>query len=364
MQLLADELEHIDIEPVPPAPAVVRRVSRGWIAVLIVAAVVLGILVAVPGRTALIKAGFRHADRVLITGRSLALEQQRLLGELVTRSQTGDAARLRQAEDRLREELAARYAEMRRSLRRDWRLRLDDQTDRFRAAVQRTLEPPVGDPAIASEAEYRARSLRERWRIAKPSPAADGLRSVDADLAALQRYTDRPTGVRLIIGSRDGFADLDLDASTRVDHHGSYPEGWDQPPVARTLPGSPVAAAGDLVAWVESGPAPVTHVTDLSDGADVATVPLWGTLGSFSPDGRRLALGSERSLVVLDVATGRVDHVPVTQLDHRPTWDPSGRFLFFQAGRIGGWDATRRQPIPLRLPDLPAGWTLLAALEA
>lgn len=363
MQLLADELEHIDIEPVPPAPAVVRRVSRGWIAALLVVVFVLGAVVAVPGRTALAKAGFRHADRILVTGHTLALKQQRLLGELVTRSQTGDAARLRSAESRLRRELAARYAELRRSLRRDWRLRLDGQTDLFRFAVQRTLEPPVGDPAIASEAEYRARSLRERWRIAKPSPDTDGLHSVDADVAALRRYTDRATGVRLIIGGTDGFADLDLDASTRVGRRGPYARP-DQPQVARTLPGSEIASAGDLVAWVEPGPAPVTHVTDLSDGTDVATVPLWGTLGAFSPDGRRLALGSERSLVVLEVATGRVDHVPVTQLDHRPTWDPSGRFLFFQAGRTGGWDAARRQPIPLRFPELPTNWILLAALEA
>ncbi|MEY2475440.1 MAG: hypothetical protein QOG87_755 [Actinomycetota bacterium] len=478
MQYLArDELEHIDVEPVaPPAAPRRRRLSRAWIAALVVLAVVLGAVVALPARTELAKAGFRHADRIFVIGHSLSLQQQRLLGVLLSRSGTTDTTPMRRAEDRLREELRDRHAELRRSLRRDWRLRLDSQTDRFRAAVQRTLEPPVGDPAIASEAEYRARSLRERWHLAKPTPDADGLHSIDADVAALRRYVDRATGVRLVIGGPDGFTTLDLDRSNLREHRGpglgtdapvtrmvagdgwlagsdrglqgwtiaerldeplaalgtgvpfpsdrrdtlhmwatnlhsvrevdattgdvvagpyflpvdgtleSYrvagvatsgivivrqadprtTEVWDpeQRRVVRTLPGPAVAVAGDLVAWVENGPALMTHVTDLSDGTDAAAVPLWGHVGAFSPDRRLLALGSERGLVVVDVASRRVEHVPVTRLENTPTWDPSGRFLFFQAGGIGGWDAERHEQFHLRLPDLPAGGVLLAALAA
>jgi hypothetical protein len=388
-----------------------------------------------------------------------------------------DEARARRAEDRLRDEIRGRYAELRRSLRRDWRLGLDGQTDRFRAAVQRTLEPPVGDPAIASEAEYLAGSLRARWHFDKPAPDPDGLRSVNADVIALNRYVDRPTGVRLLIGSSDGLIDLDLDASRRVEHRApgigtdapvtravagagwigisdrgrqawtisdrlegalaplgtgiplpshrsstlffwsnlhavSEVEGttgnvvagpyflpvdrqqenyrvigvatsgivivrhagptstdvWDPEHrrAVRSLPGSAIAVAGDLVAWVENGPAPMTHVTDVSTehGTDVAAVPLWGDVGAFAPDRQRLALGSARGLVVLHVPSGRVEHVPVAQLENTPTWDPSGRFLFFQGDKVGGWDAARHEAFTPRLPALPAGWILLAALNA
>lgn len=471
MHQLADELEHIDVEPaVPPAPPVGRRLSPRWTAALIVAALVLGGVTAVPARTALARAGFRHADRILVTGHSLALEQQRLLGVLVTRSETGDRARMRRAEDRLRDELADRYAELRRSLRRDWRLRLDGQTDRFRLAVQRTLEPPVGDPAIASAAEYQARSLRARWDVTKPAPDTGGLHSVDAEVAALQRYVDRPTDVRLIVGTRDGLTELDLDASRRRDrvvpglvvdapvtrlvagpewvaisdrgqqgwaltdrldrtigalgtgvpfatpghdavsfwatnlhtlssldprgrplgaptplpprtavvgigHSGVVLVDTDGPAlsrvwaptaasVVREIPGRAVAVTGDLVAWVEIGPAPMTHVTTVADGTDVARVPLWGDVGAFSPDGRRLALGSPRGLIVVDLADGRVDHVPTTSFRGTPVWAPSGRFLFFQGDGFGGWDVTRHEMFRPRIPRLASESVLLAALAA
>ncbi len=142
MRLAGDELEHIDVEPAA----------------------------AIPARTALAKAGFRHADRIFVTAQSLASQQQRLVGVLISRSGTNDEDRRRQAEARLSAELRDRYADLRRSLRRDWRLRLDNRTYRFGAAIQRTLEPPVGDPAIASQAEQLARSLRERWISPSPLP--------------------------------------------------------------------------------------------------------------------------------------------------------------------------------------------------
>jgi hypothetical protein len=475
-KLAGDELEHIDIEPAVPPPGPSRhRLPRAWIAALVVVAIVLGAVVAVPARAALAKAGFRHADRILVTGHSLILQQQRLLGVLMNRRGTTDETRMQRAEGRLRDELRSRQAELRRSLRRDWRLQLDGQTDRFRTAVQRTLEAPVGDPAIAAEAEYRARALRARWNLAKPTPDAEGLHSVDSDVEALRRYVDRPTGVRLAIGGLDGFTTLDLDRSTRRDHRGPglgadapvtrmvAGEGWlavsdrgrqgwtlsdrleeplaalgtgipfpsqrpdtlyvwtnlhavsevdadtgdvvagphvlpvagspasyavagvassgvvivrqaepkttdvwdpEQQRVVRSLPGPAVAVAGDLVAWVENGPAVVTHVTDVSTGSDAAPIPWWGDVGAFSPDHRLLALGSPRGLTVVDLQTRRVEHVPVTRLTNTPVWDPTGRFLFFQGDGIGGWDAVRHELFHLRLPNLPAGGVLLAALPA
>jgi hypothetical protein len=363
--LALDELEHIDIELDPPTPESRRRRSRPWIAALLVVALVLGVVTAVPARIALARAGFRHADRILVTGRSLALQEQRLLGALLSQSDTIDEDRILGAEARLRDELEARHAALRRSLRRDWRLTLDGQTDRFRVAVERTMEAPVGDPAIAADAEARARSLRERWHVPKPTPDAAGLHSIDTELAEMQRYVDRPTGVRLIVGSTDWFTELDLDASVRRDHRGAWPRDVDPPRrVVTTVPGRPLAAAGDLVAWVENGPAPVTHVTNVAEGVDVAVVPLWGDAATFSPDGRSLALGQSRGLVVVELATARVDHVPITSLATTPVWDRSGRFLFFQSSRIGGWDVRRHEAFTPRLPGFPEGSALLAALPA
>jgi hypothetical protein len=361
MKLALDELEHIDVEPAPPAPEPPRRLRSTWIAALLATALLLGVVTAVPARIALARAGFRHADRILVTGHSLALQEQRLLGVLFSLSGTTDERRIRQAEARLREELEARFAALRRSLRRDWRLSLDGQTDRFRVAVMRTLAPPVGDPVVASEAESRARSLRERWRLPTSPPDTEGLHSVDTELAAMLRFVDRPTGVRLIVGSGDGFIELDLDESIRRDHHGPWPGETElQQGLAASVPGRALAAAGDLLAWVENGPAPVTHVTDVRDGNDVAVVPLWGDRAAFSPDRRRLALGQSRGLVVVELATARVEHVPITTLETTPVWDRSGRFLFFQSSRIGGWDVRRHEAFTPRLPGLPEGAVLLA----
>jgi hypothetical protein len=71
------------------------------------------------------------------------------------------------------------------------------------------------EPGPTAGVETLLRAGRRRWGGRAPTVAARRLTSVDAEVERLRHYVDRPTGVRLVVGSTDGFTELDLDRSRR-----------------------------------------------------------------------------------------------------------------------------------------------------
>jgi hypothetical protein len=145
---------------------------------------------------------------------SLTSQQQRLRGLMFSLESHEDVPRVSRAAARLALETNTRYRDLRRTVQRDWRLRLDGLTGGLRSAIVAALSNP-DDARLRADVEVRLRIGRDRWGGAEPRVSAPHLTSADAEIGRMRHYVDRPTGVTLLTGTGDGFLELDLDHSRR-----------------------------------------------------------------------------------------------------------------------------------------------------
>jgi WD40 repeat protein/DNA-binding SARP family transcriptional activator len=101
-------------------------------------------------------------------------------------------------------------------------------------------------------------------------------------------------------------------------------------------------ADGSLVAaaWTDQG---IVRVMDPSTGRVVRTFPGIPTIRlAFSPDGRLLAMTTDREVVVIDLATGEKAYdLPESGESQDLAWSPDGRYIAAASVSAGGqvWDA-------------------------
>jgi hypothetical protein len=211
------DLEVISLDEEPAAPRRQWHPGRRWW--LIAGAVVLLTVLAGPVRQQLARDALRDVDRRWMTALQLRAETTNVLGELRNRVLPTDRVEVFTTP-------AARLAAEERGIERRlapgrgvgaW---VDGGVRKAQAAVRHDLllaaagrSTQVADIAVTN-------ALDDQRRRLKMAPVANihppRLRSIDADLAKLSKFTDRRTGVRLLLEADRQLLVADLDNSRLV----------------------------------------------------------------------------------------------------------------------------------------------------